>query len=259
MFIKLFINFNKMTNTTQLTNTIFKSSKILFETKNDDYRYVKTKSEIKKGELILIEHCYCHNNIEQLRNVILNSPDLFNNLYPRKTIWNENMIQKLTDEVSEMCCEKAQKNAFGIDEKYMIGLDISRFNHSITPNASVKYLDINIEQEVNCCLLYVYAHNTINTNDDINISYGNAYFGENVEQIDSLFKLENNYINKIAQQYITKEICKNIVFNHICIFYGLYLIDDIICPTKRFSEYFTKHIKKECKRCQRLGSETTTA
>ena len=38
-------------------------------------------------------------------------------------------------------------------------------------------------------------------------------------------------------------MCKNIIFNHICISYGLYFINDIICPTKRFFEYFTSNFK----------------
>ena len=32
----------------------------------------------------------------------------------------------------------------------------------------------------------------------------------------------------------------------MCMYYGLYFYHDMVCPTKRFVEYFTKNIKKEC-------------
>jgi len=233
-------------NNTQITNTIYKSKKISFETKNDDYRYVNTLEEIRQGELILIEHCYSTNKNERLAHVIQNSPKLFNNLYPRKINWDESMIQNITDDVSKLCCEKTQKNAFGINEMFTIGLDISKFNHSITPNATVKYNDFKIRKDISCFIIYIYSHDTIKINEEITISYGNAYFGDNIKNEPAEFKLDGNYIKKIVEQYLKKDICKNIIFNHICISYGIYFINDMICPTKRFFEYFTNNFREEC-------------
>lgn len=243
----------KMTDTTQITNTIFKSNKISFETNDDDYRFVKSTQKIKRGDLLLIEHCYSTDDSGMISNVILKSPELFDNLYPRKMSWNENFIQTTTDELLELCNEKAQKNSFGRNGVYSIGLDISRFNHSNTPNSSVQYLYLNTavkDTDVCCRVLYVYAHCDINTDEEITIWYSkgyiNEYFNENVQEYIPSFKLETNYIQNVYFQYIKKDICKNIMFNHICIYYGLYLINDILSPTPRFLEYFTKNIKKEC-------------
>jgi len=237
----------------QTTNTILKKN-ITFETKDDEYRFVKSTQRIKQGDLILIEHCPSVDDMNMLSNIILNSPELFDNLYPRKISWNKSFIQEPNNEITELCHEKANKNSFGIDGRFNIGLDISNFNHSNTPNASVKSLNItNITEDpaMRCTLLYVYAHSDINIDEEITIWYSSGYIKEyfkyeNIEEYIPTFKLENNYINNIGKQYIGKEICKNIILKHMCMYYGLYFYHDMVCPTKRFVEYFTKNIKKEC-------------
>ena len=143
----------------QTTNTILKKN-ITFETKDDEYRFVKSTQRIKQGDLILIEHCPSVDDLNMLPNIILNSPELFDNLYPRKISWNKSFIQEPNNEITELCHEKANKNSFGIDGRFNIGLDISNFNHSNTPNASVKSLNItNITEDpaMRCTLLYVYV------------------------------------------------------------------------------------------------------
>ena len=241
------LNKVKMSDTTKITNTIFKSNKISFETKDADYRYVKSINNIKQGELLLIEHCYCNEDFDIIPDVIRTSPELFDNLYPRTVPWNESFMEKLTSELAELCREKAQKNSFGDKGIYSIGLDISRFNHSNTPTASVNYLSNSFKDiEVTCYLQYVYANCDININEEITIWYGKKYFGENIEYIEPPFKIENKYINTIASQYIRKDVCSNIIGNHICIYYGLYLLNDMIYPTNRFLKYFTENEKKEC-------------
>lgn len=229
---------------TQIINTIYKSKKISVETKNDDYRYVKTLEEIRKGEVILIEHCYSTNNINRISHVIQNSPELFNNLYPRKVNWDESIIGNPTNEIFELCHEKAQKNMFGTNNIYAIGLDISNFNHSTTPNATVKYCRFKINKKLYCFIQYIYSHDIINKNEEITISYGNEYFGDNINNEPIEFKLKDNYIEKIVEQYLKKDICKNIMFNHMCISYGIYFVKDIICPTDRFIKYYTNTFGK---------------
>jgi hypothetical protein len=236
-----------MSQSTKITNTIFKSNKILFETKDDDYRYVKSTSNIKQGEILLIEHCYCNEDFDIIPDVIRTSPELFDNLYPRTMPWTESFMDEPTSELAELCREKAQKNSFGDKGMFSIGLDISRFNHSNTPTASVNYLSNGRKDvEVKCYLQYVYAHCDINIDEEITIWYGKKYFGENIEYIEPTFKIEKNYINTIASQYVKKDICSNIMGNHMCIYYGLYLVNDMICPTNRFLKYFTENEKKEC-------------
>jgi hypothetical protein len=240
-----------MTETTQLTNTIFKSKKISFETNDDDYRFVKTLKNIKKGELLLIEHCYNTDKFEIIPKAIQNSPELFNNLYPRKMSWNESFVTNPTSEISDICIEKAEKNSFGGNGHFSVGLDISKFNHSNKPNSRVEYCGARvIDEEVYCRVLYVYSTRDINIDEEITIWYSNGYiqtyFGENIDQeYEHSFELEKVYIEKILTQYLSKEISRTILFNHLCIYYGLYLTNDMICHTKRFLEYFTKKFKKE--------------
>ena len=241
-----------MSKSTPITNTIFKSNKISFETTKDDYRSVKAVKEINIGEILLIEHCYASNNFNHLSNVVIYSQELFNNLYPRKMLWDEEtIINNIPDEIIDLCAEKIQKNCFKRDGKYAIGLDISNFNHSISANATATCVDVNVEQIVCCFISYVYAHKFINIGEEINIYYNkNIYFGDGdtieTANVDVEFKLSNHYINKIVLQYVKKDICKHIVLKHICIYYGLYITNDTIFYSKKLQEYFTKTIKKEC-------------
>lgn len=240
-----------MDETTKITNTLFKSNKISFETKDDDYRFVKSTQNIKKGEILLIEHCYTTDKCDMLSTVISKSPELFNNLYPRKMSWNEEQIinEEMDENTEELCYEKAQKNAFGDNGLFYIGLDISNFNHSDMPNACVSYSNFSYGKDTeDCCnLLYIYSNRNITNDEEITIWYNVAYFDKkSVEKYKPPFKLDNRYIENIHIQYMKKDICKNIMFNHMCNYYGLYLVNDMICPTKRFLEYFKNNVKKEC-------------
>lgn len=238
----------------KITNTVFKSPKIAFEIKGDDYRFVKSTRNIRKGELLLIEHCFCTDNNSILLAVIKNYSELFNNLYPRKLVWSENIAESTSTEIDDLCLEKAQKNCFGADDGlWHIGVDISNFNHSNTPNAFNKYEKYHFDSDKvpSCNLGYVYAQNDIDADTEITIYYSNGYinkyFGENItEEYKPSFELENQYIKNFGIQYIKKDICKNILFQHCCINHGLYLCSsELFIMTPRFIEYFTKKIKKE--------------
>ena len=233
------------------TNTIFKSNKISFQTKENDYRYVKAHKAINETELILIEHCYMCKDINFMRNVILNSPELFNNLYPRKENWTEKIITEegQTTDIMELVTEKAQKNMFGVgsNDYYLIGLDISKFNHSTAPNAYVKYRQCIIDENVSVVILYVISDKSIDIGEEITFSYGNNYFSENVNyNYNTEIKEANILVEKIMCQYLQKVLCIDIIINHICIYDGLYLINnDLICPTKRFMKTFDKEFTIE--------------
>ena len=114
----------------------------------------------------------------------------------------------------------------------------------------MKSSNFDIGIEVNCIILYVYAHSDINVDEEITISYGSGYvkeqFGEIIEEFNPSFIIEHNYILNIHDRYIRNDICKNILMYHICIHYGLYLHNDLICTTERFLEYFTKNISTVC-------------
>ena len=230
------------------TNTIFKSNKFSVEIKDNDYRYVRAKKQIKKGDLLLVEHCYLTKNISDLPNFILHSPELFDNLYPRKEKWTEQLLSEegQTDDFMTLIYEKAQKNAFGIcyrKDKYCLGLDISNFNHAISPNAYVKNKTYFIDENVSVFIMYLISDQEINIDEEITISYGNAYFGDNACLIDygNVLTEADILVEKIMNQYIRKKICIDIILKHIAMFHGLYILpDDLICPTTRFMKTFNK-------------------
>lgn len=232
-----------MIECTKLTHTIFKSPKISYDTmdmdddKDSEYKFVNSIKDINVGDLILIEHCYCSNNSALLQNVILFCPEMFDNLYPRTCKWSEDTIRSQSDEIVSLCSKKVEKNCFSSDDKYLIGLDISNFNHSTTPNASVKCMFIDVEQDICCSIICVYAHQKINIDEEITINYG--------EQIESQYEMNIDYIGNIIKQYIGKKICGEIIRNHICTHHGLYLVNDMICQTDRFQKYFKDFVKEE--------------
>lgn len=223
------------------TNTIFKSNKFSVEIKDNDYRYVHANKTIKKGELLLIEHCYLSKDASFIQTIILESPELFDNLYPRKEKWTEQLLKEegQTEDIMTLLNEKAQKNMFGFDsrkDKYSVGLDISNFNHSINQNAYVKNKTYIIDENVSVFIMYIISNQEINIDEEITISYGNGYFGEDVCIHNNMHTTEADIlVEKIMNQYMQKKKCIDMIIIHICMFYGLYMVkDDLICPTKRF-------------------------
>lgn len=121
-----------------MSNTIFKSKNISMKIREIDYRYICATAPIKKGELLLIEHCYLSTTLYEQVDYVQHSSTLFNNLYPRTKKWDLKLIN--TKEHLNLAAEKVQKNVFKINDNYLIGFDLSNFNHSTNPNAYVKFL-----------------------------------------------------------------------------------------------------------------------
>jgi hypothetical protein len=236
-----------MSSTTQITNTILKSPKISFEVKVDDYRYVKATKKINAGELLLIEHCYScsKENVSHMIKVVQLSSELFNNLYPRTIEWDESICYNSPDEIMNLCQEKCQKNCFGRNNKIILGLDISKFNHSTSPNCDVKEQVFTLELEVDCSLMYVYSNKNIDVDEEITMWYGNGYFQEKIE-ITPEFEFKCNLIIEVAKQYMRKEIFKTIAFNHVCMHYGVHNVkNDLIIFEPRFMRYLADKVEKE--------------
>ncbi len=231
-----------LTTTTSSTNTVFKNeNKFSLEIKDDDYRYVKAKKTIKKGELLLVEHCYLSKKLDFIRNIISHSPELFNNLYPRKEKWTEETEEGRTEDFAKLVTEKAQKNAFVHDNRYSVGFEISNFNHSTNPNACVRTQAYIIDENVSVYILFVFAVKNIKKGKEITISYGKSYFDDDACEIDYglVTTKTTNLVHEIMAKYLRTETCLDMVVNHISIFYGLYILSDgTVCPTRRFTETF---------------------
>jgi hypothetical protein len=226
------MSFSKSTS----TNTIFKNRKISFEVKDNDYRFVKANEDINEDELLLIEHVITSDNETILKTHIKYDNNLLKNLYPRN---EDDIIINEDDVLNKICCEKLQKNCFGGNDIILLGKDISNFNHSITPNARYCFIEIiNDMIEVKITILYVYSIEKIKKNIEVFINYGKAYFNDTIEPVyDKNEKV--HLVKSIIEKYVKKDIFFNIVFNHICSYYGIYYNDnnDIII-TPRFLKTF---------------------
>ena len=228
MFLCLDYKMNKFTNT-------ILSNKIDFNTKDSDYRYVTAKYNIKKDDLLLIEHVYSSNDLSIMEYTVSKNKELYDNLYPRFEKWTKNtMFNK-----DNYAGEKVQKNSFKIDKKnFMIGLNVSWFNHSSNFNAIVTQIQCEIVEKVKLTLIYVIAHKNINKGEEIFIWYGNNYFSEN-NKINCKYNINYKLLSKIFYQYVSKKKCLNIYLNNVFAQYGLYILDEIVV-TKRFLTFFKK-------------------
>ena len=217
-------------------NTIFKSGKISVEIRDNDYRYICANYPIKKGELLLIEHCYLSTTLYEQVDYVQHSSSIFNNLFPRIKKWDSTLIN--TKEHINLAAEKVQKNVFKINDNYLIGFDLSNFNHSTNPNAYVKFLR-NID--ISTGFAYLITNQDVNIGDEIFISYGNNYFGETAEVIDYSNVTTHAYIlvGKIINQYLQKPICLDLVVKHRSMLCGLYILDDVIFTTDRFLNVYS--------------------
>ncbi len=218
------------------TYTIFKNRKISFEKKNlDDYKYVKANEDINEYELLLVEHVITKDDLYKLASHVKFDDDLLKNLYPRNE--TDILINKNDNDINKIIFEKVQKNAFGKDNIYTLGKDISLFNHSTNPNCIVSYNDILMDdleykkERIN----YVYSIKKIKKEEELFIYYGKNYFGDKEEIIINY--IDSNYLVKnIIEKYIEKQIFKKIMLNHICAYYGIYFNNNNIMLTPRAKE-----------------------
>ena len=173
------------------THTIFKSPKISFEwDKETDNRYVKATEDIFEGDLILIEHAITTTNLEDNYNTlvlnILYNESLFNQLYPRKKIYNvDDVINgKIDDEYIEAITEKIEKNCFRTTNKnsdkiyHSLPVDFVNFNHSKEePNINFHHIVIDVPNLENpIFIFYAVCCKDIIKGEELLINYGNDYF-----------------------------------------------------------------------------------
>ena len=236
------------------TNIVFKSNNFSIETKGDDYRYVKSNKTIKKGELLLIEHCYVSETLEFLKKIVTSDSELFNNLFPRSKKWNEQFIseEELTEDIENLVKEKVLKNAFRTYSKeYSIALECSNFNSSIIPNAITKNYSIDIDEIYSVFYVCIISIKEINIDEEITISYGGSYFRDERDKIcvpnyDIITKESENLVKKIMNQYIHTKKCLDIIVTHISLFDGLNILRyDRIILSKRFMEILKKEATDE--------------
>jgi len=194
----------------EVTHTIFKSPKVVFETGKNDYRLVRAIENIDIGEHILIEHCFVSNKYDHVLEAIKKSQNLFDNLYPRVP--------------GATCDEKATKNLFYTGETFSIALDTSRFNHSTDPNAVLTFPTfINADEGVHLCIIFVYANKAIKAGEEITIWYGNKYFNEDAPEVGHNFEINKEFEKSVIDEHIINGAGKKLVLDHACLKIEYYL------------------------------------
>jgi hypothetical protein len=229
------------------THTIFKSHKISFEwDKETDNRYVKAVEDIFEGDLIFIEHALITEKLEDNYNLlvlnILYNENIFNQLYPRKKIYNvDDVINgKIDDEYIEAIIEKIEKNCFRTTNKnsdkiyHSLPIDFVNFNHSKEPNINYHHIVIDVPNLENpIYIFYVVCCKDILKGDELLINYGNNYFKEDTDLTQYMdksqycFKKNNKKIMKKINDYLESKECKDVLFNHHFFSNGLIYVNSI--------------------------------
>ena len=184
-------------------------------------------------------------------NMLRSNQLLYNSLYPRNKLWNENLIlNDLNESDDQIIDDKIHSNAFIVDDnEYSIGEYISNFNHSKNPNSFTNHTTVtNDIFNTPMHFISLYAYKDININEEITFLYNNTIsFNNNKNNIpfnyDEYVNYYKMFINthrlyhSIIKQYINKTQANLIYFNQLCLKYGLYRHDNIIAPVARLNKY----------------------
>jgi hypothetical protein len=165
--------------------TLHKSDKVKFN--NDEkYHSVKSNYSMKKFSIILIEHCICESDKNiVIRQLIKCHEFLFNSLYPRTIKWTNDIPNREDNEIMNIINQKMENNCFENDSCYVLGNEISYFNHSNEPNCKVYMQPFNI----NGCITriaFVILLKDIEPNEELFIEYNKIIkFENNKKYIDN--------------------------------------------------------------------------
>jgi hypothetical protein len=230
--------------------TVHKNPSCYFEN-IDDYKRVRCSKDIKAGDILLIEHCY-YQSVRPLQTTVQWNEKLYNSLYPRQFQWSYDFISRNSTNSTKIIRSKVKNNCFGYDDKYLIGKDVSWFNHSKFPNAIVGFLPFETSIGINCVFIYVYATTNMNHGDEIYIKYNdtisfglehkhmykNEVDGSMLENIKRIVEME-------ILQYFKTDIFRHVYFNQINQYNGYFLLEDKIGePNLNISPTFIEYIKE---------------
>lgn len=230
----------------QITHTVFLSAKCQLKVEND-YRSVIATSDIKVGDLLLVEHC-CQQDKEHLNVLkmsLLYQEDFFNELYPRISKWSLDLVSKLvSDQTSELLVSKIQANSFGAPGgEIVLGRTVSWFNHDDFPNAYVYSLPVNTKEllSLNCIFASVIAGCDTKMGEEIFIKYGDYFKPTQPSQYPGrILDQDPKYraiIPRLVQQYMLKKTFTSITLTQIANYHGFYMNADVFNPTPRFTQH----------------------
>ena len=211
--------------------TVFMNPAIYVGEENN-YKFIKTNTDIKCGELLLIEHVLANNN--QICGLIIKYNEyLFNQFHPRTT--NHQEAKKLSlEEIDNMVYEKASHNCFSLDKNLLLTNTITKMNHSCNPLCGVFIQENYTKENTLTIFMEVYALKNISANTELTINYGpktahNRDFtcdcGKTMEERVKHFeittklalcfsKTHNEIIREKICEYLNTLVAKRILLNH---------------------------------------------
>jgi hypothetical protein len=219
---------------------------------------IKSKIDVSKGTLILLEHVFSAESKNVLFNTLMFCKDSLMGLYPRI---DNNIIYDSDDLLSKTTREKVDSNIFTFvdhnDPMYLIGDTVSKFNHSCTPNCHVlpafnsKYLKI----------IGVWTLKDIFKGEEFLIDYSTVKLDRinclctdeehdkknTARNITTRTNLERDttMIGMLMDAYKKTKICENLVLKQTLAKKGIHEFDEKIFrtpPLERDDDYLT--IKK---------------
>ena len=158
------------------TNIIFKSRKVIFNEEDNGYHKVRALEDIKEGEILLMEQLAAHQTAGKVIAYVKNNKELFKSLYPRTKEYSYEDVKE--QEMKILAKEKVERNVFAVNTKdgayYAIGLYISKFNHSDTPNTDNIIHTITSKDNKQLTLASVKTNKGIKKGEELFIDYCNG-------------------------------------------------------------------------------------
>lgn len=165
------------------TSVIYTSEKISIEYKNESYS-VLAKTDIKVGELLLLEHVLA-GDMGYLCSSVGTNMALFDSLYPRKysrddiqemeTIIKSSQSTKEDEENWKKACKKVNMNCFKFSDDLVLGDAFSKFNHSCIPNCHMDKADKpELDNGFIVNIYGMWTHRSVKKNDELVIDYVNG-------------------------------------------------------------------------------------
>jgi len=201
-----------------IRHTLYKNTKLTFLNNKN----VISNKHIKKGELLLIEHCI-YNKLD-LNESLKYQKEFYNNLYPFNAIWNLNILDEKNNDIIN---EKVVLNSFKMNDLIILGQDISNFKiNNNNTNAYSWISSYNTNLTVDSIFISIIAGKDINENEEIVLEY-----------LGDIDETKHIIIPRIIEQYFKKDIFNIITLNQISNYHGLYMIDDLLNTTQKFTDY----------------------
>lgn len=207
----------------------------------NDYKFIKTRADIKRGELILVEHVFA-NNQSVCSLAIKYNEHLFDEYHPRAVKYRD-ALAMTNEKIDEIVHEKLAHNCFSLEKNLLLTNTITKMNHSCDPSCAVYIQENYCTEDTPTIFMELYAIQNIPANTEITISYGaktsherdftcncgksleerQRHFGV-VTQLANYFSNQNNAeVKTLINNYLSLATAKRILLNHYLATNGIFM------------------------------------